>query len=87
VGTTWDAIAEADPDVILVAPCGFGLDDAAAQAAEALQRLPQRAEVWAIDANGYTVRPGPRLVDGVEQMAAILHGIGELRSDVVRRVR
>jgi iron complex transport system substrate-binding protein len=87
VGTTWEVIAEADPDVILVAPCGFGLDDAAAQATEVLGRLPQRAEVWAIDANGYTVRPGPRLVDGVEQMAAILHGVGELRSDVVRRVR
>jgi iron complex transport system substrate-binding protein len=87
VGTTWEAIAQADPDVILVAPCGFGLDEAAAQAIESLRRLPQRAEVWAIDANGYTVRPGPRLVDGVEQMAAILHGFGELRDDVVRRVR
>jgi len=87
VGTTWEAIAQADPDVILVAPCGFGLEEAAAQATEALERLPQRAEVWAIDANGYTVRPGPRLVDGVEQIAAILHGVGELRNDVVRRVR
>jgi iron complex transport system substrate-binding protein len=87
VGTTWEKIAEADPDVILVAPCGFGLHEAATQAIEALVRLPPRAEVWAIDANGYTVRPGPRLVDGVEQMAALLHGVGELRDEVVRRVR
>ena len=71
--TDWNAIAAADPDVIVVAPCGFGLDAAASQARAVLDQLPSRAEVWAIDADGLVVRPGPRLVDGVEAMATIFH--------------
>jgi iron complex transport system substrate-binding protein len=72
VQTSWDAIAAARPDVVVVAPCGFGLDEAAAQAELAAGRLPG-IPVWAIDANGLVVRPGPRLVDGVEALAGILH--------------
>jgi iron complex transport system substrate-binding protein len=87
VEATWHEIRRHDPDVIVVAPCGFGLDDAVAQAQSVLDRLPERAAVWAIDANGYTVRPGPRLVDGVEQLAAVLHGTAPARADIVRRVR
>jgi iron complex transport system substrate-binding protein len=72
VETTWQQIAAASPDVILVAPCGFHLDAAAAQAEIVADRLPG-LPVWAIDADGLVVRPGPRLVDGVEAIAAILH--------------
>jgi iron complex transport system substrate-binding protein len=71
--TSWAAIAAAEPDVILVAPCGFGLDAAASQARAVADQLPPAIPVWAIDANGLVVRPGPRLVDGVEAIAAILH--------------
>jgi iron complex transport system substrate-binding protein len=70
--TTWDTVAAAQPDVVVVAPCGFGLDAAADQAAMVSRQLPG-VPVWAIDANGIVVRPGPRLVDGVEALAAILH--------------
>ena len=70
--TTWDTIAAAQADVVVVAPCGFGLDAAADQAAMVSRQLPG-VPVWAIDANGIVVRPGPRLVDGVEALAAILH--------------
>jgi iron complex transport system substrate-binding protein len=70
--TSWDAIAAARPDVVVVAPCGFNLHEAAAQAEPVASRLPG-VPVWAIDANGLVVRPGPRLVDGVEAIAAILH--------------
>ncbi|MFM7536202.1 MAG: ABC transporter substrate-binding protein [Acidimicrobiales bacterium] len=70
---TWDAIAAAGADVVVVAPCGFGLADAVAQAEGALDRLPAGVPVWAIDANAFTVRPGPRLVDGVEALAAAFH--------------
>lgn len=73
VPTSWDAIAEARPDVILVAPCGFDLDGATAQAHAVMDHLPAGIPVWALDANGVVVRPGPRLVDGVETLAAILH--------------
>jgi iron complex transport system substrate-binding protein len=72
VQTSWDQIAAARPEVVVVAPCGFHLDGAAAQAELAARHLPG-LPVWAIDADGIVVRPGPRLVDGVEALAAILH--------------
>ncbi|WP_433319279.1 ABC transporter substrate-binding protein [Micromonospora chersina] len=70
--TTWTALRAARPEVVLVAPCGFHLDGAAAQAAGVAARFPG-AEVWALDADGLIVRAGPRLVDGAEAIAAILH--------------
>lgn len=73
VPTEWTTIAEHDPDIVVVAPCGFGLDGASEQAEAVLDRLPERAQVWAIDADGLVVRPGPRLVDGIEALATIFH--------------
>jgi len=69
---SWEQIAATRPEVVVVAPCGFHLDGAAAQAELAARQLPG-VPVWAIDADGLVVRPGPRLVDGVEALAAILH--------------
>jgi iron complex transport system substrate-binding protein len=65
------AIAEARPDVIIVAPCGYDVRRAA-DAARSLT-VPAGVSVWAVDANGLFSRPGPRLVDGVETLAAVLH--------------
>lgn len=70
--TTWEAFAAERPDVVLVAPCGFHLDGASGQARAVGAELPG-VPVWALDADGLVVRPGPRLVTGVEAMAAILH--------------
>ncbi|MDG4821003.1 ABC transporter substrate-binding protein [Asanoa sp. WMMD1127] len=70
--TTWPAIQTAAPDVVVVAPCGYDLPGAADQArtiAEHFRDVP----IWAIDADALIVRPGPRLIDGVEALAAILH--------------
>jgi iron complex transport system substrate-binding protein len=72
VPTSWAAIATAAPDVVVVAPCGYHLPGVIEQARAAVQALPG-TPVWAIDADGIVVRPGPRLVDGVEAMAAIFH--------------
>lgn len=72
VRVTWDDVRAAAPDVVLFTPCGFDLDGAVAQAA-ALPDLGD-AEVWAVDADDLVVRPGPRLVDGVEVFAAVLRG-------------
>lgn len=72
VETTWAELVAAGPEVVLVTPCGFHLDGAAAQAATVAPHFPG-AQVWAIDGDGLVVRPGPRLVDGVEAIAAILH--------------
>lgn len=69
---SWDEIIEARPDLVLVSPCGFDLEGAAMQAVTAVDRLPG-VPVWAIDADGLVVRPGPRLVDGVEAIATALH--------------
>jgi iron complex transport system substrate-binding protein len=70
--TSWAQLAVAGPEIAVVAPCGFHLDDAAAQAERAARELPG-IPVWAIDADGLVVRPGPRLVDGVEALATIFH--------------
>jgi iron complex transport system substrate-binding protein len=72
VQTTWAELAADDPEIVLVTPCGFHLDGAAAQAAGIPAHFPG-AQVWAIDGDALVVRPGPRLVDGVEAIAAILH--------------
>jgi iron complex transport system substrate-binding protein len=72
VQTTWASIAAARPDVVIAAPCGFHLAGAAEQARTVAEALPE-CEVWAIDADGIVVRPGPRLVDGIEAIASILH--------------
>ena len=80
----WDEITAAEPEIVLVAPCGFHLDGAAEQARSLRSRFPAGTQVWAIDADGIVVRPGPRLVDGVEAIAAALHP-GALPAAVARR--
>jgi iron complex transport system substrate-binding protein len=72
VQTTYAELAAAAPDVVLVTPCGFHLDGSVRQARAVMPHFPGAA-VWAIDGDGLVVRPGPRLVDGVEAIAAILH--------------
>jgi iron complex transport system substrate-binding protein len=72
VETTWADIGAAEPDLVVVAPCGYHLAGAAAQALMAAGHLPG-VPVWAIDADGIVVRPGPRLVNGVEALAAVIH--------------
>jgi iron complex transport system substrate-binding protein len=72
VETTYAALAACAPEIVLVTPCGFHLDGAAEQASAVVPHFPDAA-VWAIDGDGLVVRPGPRLVDGVEAIAAILH--------------
>ncbi len=73
--TTWDAVAESRPDVIVSAPCGFALPESTRLAHELLDSevLPPGVPVWAVDANASFARPGPRLIDGVEALGAIVH--------------
>ncbi len=72
-----DALAATAPEIVIVAPCGYDLPRAADEAQTLLAHpswawLAGRA-VWAIDANAYVSRPGPRLVDGVELFARVFH--------------
>jgi iron complex transport system substrate-binding protein len=71
----WDDVVALRADLIVVAPCGFRLAEAAALAEEVVAqgRLPAGVPVWAVDADAAFVRPGPRLVDGVEALAALIH--------------
>ena len=71
----WEVIEAARADVVIVSPCGYRLDGATRLALDVIERghLPPEAEVWAIDADAVVVRPGPRVVDGVEAIASILH--------------
>ncbi|HET9392862.1 MAG TPA: cobalamin-binding protein [Candidatus Rubrimentiphilum sp.] len=77
---SWDEITAADPDAIIVAPCGYGLP----KTLEALRELQARPEwmglravregrVHPVDGNAYVNRPGPRLVDTIEIFASFLH--------------
>ena len=75
VQTSWAEIAAAAPEFVVVAPCGYHLPGAIEQARDVARALPGAA-VWAIDADGIVVRPGPRLVHGVEAIASILHPDG-----------
>jgi iron complex transport system substrate-binding protein len=88
VGVGWEALP-GDVDAVLVAPCGFGLDDAVAQARAVLDRLPAGVPVHAIDSAGLVVRAGPRLVEGVEAIAAALHpgAVAEPPPGRIARVR
>ena len=87
VPVTWDDIVAARPDHVIVSPCGYGLEGAVEQARSVLDRLPADVSVWAIDADAVMVRPGPRLVDGAEAIAAAIHGVGTLPDDLIARVR
>lgn len=92
VPATWDEIRAVDPDIVVVSPCGYGLPGAEAQGRTVLGHLPERAQVWAIDADAVMVRPGPRLVDGAEALAAAFFGpealgMSALPRNLVSRLR
>lgn len=71
----WDEVATSRPEVVVFAPCGHHLDAAVEAAAPLLDQpaLAGAAQFWVVDADAYFSRPGPRVVDGVELLAAILH--------------
>lgn len=69
---TWAQAQAAAPDVVVCAPCGYPLQEASTLGEPVLPHFPG-TPVWAVDANASFVRGGPRLVDGVEALAAILH--------------
>jgi iron complex transport system substrate-binding protein len=76
VRVTWAQIAAAAPQIVVFMPCGYDLQAAVEEASRTLLQRPELAgaeAIVAIDASAYCSRPGPRLVDGVEILAAALH--------------
>jgi iron complex transport system substrate-binding protein len=76
----WPDVARLEPDVVVLAPCGFDLDRTLAEivpldVSANLLGTPARQEsrVFAVDANATFSRPGPRVADGVELLAHLLH--------------
>lgn len=67
----WEEVQAAHPDVVVHMPCGYHLE-ATEQEARALPPVGGAA-VYAVDASSYFSRPGPRLVDGIEILAWVLH--------------
>jgi iron complex transport system substrate-binding protein len=84
---TWQQIAQADPEVLVLMPCGYDLAQTVEQSRE-LALPPEwhtlsavrRGEVYAVDGSAHFSRPGPRLVDGLEVLHSILRG-GTVRGD------
>ena len=77
---TWEQLLEANPDVILVMPCGFNLARSKAEMSSLSQKpewsqlnAVQNQQVYLTDGNHYFNRPGPRLVESLEIIAEILH--------------
>ena len=77
---TWDEVLAAAPDILIIMPCGFSVERTHTE----LFHLMQQPGVWQlppdlarrtflVDASSYFSRPGPRLIDGIELLAAILH--------------
>lgn len=76
----WPDLAGLDPDVLVIMPCGYGLDASLADAdrhAAALRQVAGRAvaegRAYAVDGSAYFNRSGPRVVDGIEILAGLLH--------------
>jgi iron complex transport system substrate-binding protein len=73
--TSWAAVEAAQPDVVIVMPCGYDAEIAHREAEMHRDELVRvgAGEVVAVDAAAYFSRPGPRIIDGLELLAHILH--------------
>lgn len=80
---TWPDIEAYAPEIIVLMPCGYDLQQTLTEAAG--MRFPAR-EVWAVNGSAYFSRPGPRLVDGVEILAHILGHAVTVPADSVARM-
>jgi iron complex transport system substrate-binding protein len=72
---SWEMVIAAQPDVIVVMPCGYDAARALVEAEQHADRLRETGawRIVAVDASSYFSRPGPRLIDGLELLASILH--------------
>ncbi len=72
---SWDEVAAAQPEVVVAMPCGYGTQRSAQEAGEYGESIAALGaeRVYAVDASGFFSRPGPRLVEGLELLAHLLH--------------
>jgi iron complex transport system substrate-binding protein len=67
----WKDVVNRRPEMVIVSPCGYRLERSS-ELARGLDRVPGAA-LYAVDANAYFARPGPRVVEGVELLAHLFH--------------
>jgi iron complex transport system substrate-binding protein len=67
----WKDVLSAKPEMIIVSPCGYRLDRSV-ELARKMPRVPG-VQMYAVDANAYFARPGPRVIEGVELLAHLFH--------------
>jgi iron complex transport system substrate-binding protein len=72
---TWEEVAAAQPEIVILMPCGYDAARALVEAEDFAERLRALGadQVVAVNASAYFSRPGPRLIDGLELLAHILH--------------
>ena len=92
--TTWREVETAQPDVVILMPCGFSIDRTINELrqSESAQKTWRRActqwpNLYVVDAASYFSRPGPRLVDGVELLDSILHPRPNHRIDPINAIK
>ena len=73
--TTWQAVREARPDIVVFAPCGFDEVRAAKEASALAHEFDPRWQTACVNADRFFARPAPSIADGVEQLAKIFHDI------------
>lgn len=81
VRISWEEVARYDPDYLVISPCGYHLTDATQSAEELLPKLNgleklsafRNHQIFVVDADSYFVRPGPRLITGIEILSEIFH--------------
>ncbi|MDH5726164.1 MAG: cobalamin-binding protein [Nitrospira sp.] len=92
--TTWRQVETAQPDVVIVMPCGYSVDRTLSE----LRRVGPVQDTWRraceqwpnlyiVDAASYFSRPGPRLVDGVELLDSILHPSPQHPIDPIKAIK
>jgi len=86
---SWPQVADAAPDIVVFMPCGYDLTRATEEGATLLEvpALSAATEMYAVHANAYFSRPGPRIVAGVECLAGILHPDALLPTPTIRASR
>lgn len=92
--TTWLEVEQASPDILLVMPCGYSIERTAQELMEAGsgQHVWRRAvvrypRIYLVDAASYFSRPGPRLIDGIELVADLLHSNRSHPLDPMKAIR
>ena len=75
VTTSWQAVRDAKPEIVIFAPCGFDEVRAAKEAAVLVDQFDPNWQTACVNADRFFARPAPSIADGIEQLAKIFHSV------------